>query len=199
VQPGVPLPVDIPDAAARQVFVQILGDDEALFDRCRAEAHADEPGPYGLTWFERLAIWIYSSTDERWYERVNQELREGHATPGIQEFARMLDSALEKLPVHRGEVYRGMTVPDIDAIMEDYEVGHTTQWTAFTSTTKNAERAFEGNVLFIIASLNGRELGPYSDKLSEEEVLFQTGLRIEVLGLEQQGGLLVINVAELSQ
>ena len=84
----------------------------------------------------------------------------------------MLDSALEKLPVHRGEVYRGMTVPDIDAIMEDYEVGHTTQWTAFTSTTKNAERAFEGNVLFIIASLNGRELGPYSDKLSEEEVLF---------------------------
>ena len=77
-----------------------------------------------------------------------------------------------------------MTVPDIDAIM------------TFTSTTKNAERAFEGNVLFIIASLNGRELGPYSDKLSEEEVLFQTGLRIEVLGLEQQGGLLVINVAE---
>src|SRR5262245_22001524 len=56
------------DEEVEEVFVQFLGD-RPLYESCCAEARlandGDDANPHRLTASERLAIWVYSSTDDR--------------------------------------------------------------------------------------------------------------------------------------
>jgi len=56
-----------------------------------------DPDTNGVDDLEQFAIWIYSSTNARWYEIVNGELWTGHPRPDIQLFSEILNCALEKL------------------------------------------------------------------------------------------------------
>jgi hypothetical protein len=189
--------VELPDDdELEQFFIRFLRGGEELFAHCCNEARISLPGPYGLTRYERLSVWIYSSTDSRWYERVNSTLRGLNHDPDVQLFAAILNKALEKLPRYQGRVYRRIRMDDLDAVAAGYEPGTVRGWTPFTSSSKSLERALRGNVLFIIGSQNGRVLGEYADKPSEEEVLFRTGLVFEVLALERRPNVLVVQVAE---
>jgi hypothetical protein len=183
-------------AAVKTLFVRFLRGGETLYERCCKKAKIDTPGPCNLEPDERLAVWIYTATEARWYERINGSLRGLHHDPDVQFFAEILNEALAKLPRFEGDVYRGMTVPDLDVMAQRYVAGETLGWISFTSCSKVPEQAFHGNVIFIITSQNGRIIGEYADKPTEEEILFRTGFVFEVVAAERRGGRLVIQVAE---
>ena len=186
-------------AAVKAMVCRLTGGDDADYDSWCREARRLEPCPYNTTEDERIALQIYTSTDAQWYERINRELRELNPGDDVRFFAQLLNEALEKLPRFEGQVYRGMTVPDLDIHINDYEIDVIVPWAAFTSSSRDITKAFEGNVLFIITSQNGRVLGGYADKPAEEEVLFCSGCSFRVLAAERRDGLLIISVAEATQ
>ena len=183
----------------KAMLCRLTGGDDNDYDSWCGDAHVSTACPYGLSADERLAVWIYSSTNDSWYERINRELRELNPSEDVRFFAQLLNEALEKLPAFVGEVYRGMTVPDLDAHVDDYEIDVIVPWAAFTSSSREITKAFDGNVLFSIASQNGRGLGVYADKPSEEEILFCSGSKFRVLAAERRDGFLIISVAETTQ
>jgi hypothetical protein len=181
------------------MFIALLGGDEALYDRCLAEALTG-PNPSGLSDVERMAIWVYSSTDQKWYERINSELRGGAPSLTVQIFAELWNTALDQLPNHVGVVYRGFYAADLDGatdqILRAYDASALIEWHAFTSSSKDVKKAFPGNVLFIIRSQSGRVLGPYADKPAEEEILFKAGSRYNVTALEREADYLIVQLDE---
>lgn len=177
------------------MFVQFLGD-HARFEFCCNEAEIEAYDPLGLSAAERLAVWIYSSTDDGWYARINGELWNGPCSDQVLKMAALLNSGLSKLPPYHGKVYRGFNTPDMDAFLETYGIGGLIRWPGFTSSTLNPEKAFEGNVLFIIHSKSGRILNSYADKPSEEEVLFSSACRFVVISLEREEDFAIIELEE---
>lgn len=178
------------------VIVQFLGDRPA-YERCLASSGIEsEPEPgYGLSGAERLAIWIYTSTDEDWYNRINGELW-GACGAAVTAFADLLNTALAKIPPCNHHVYRGYNVSDLDAFLATYGVGDLIRWPGFTSSTLDPAKAFAGNVFFTIRSQKGRILGNYADKPFEEEVLFPSGCRFLVLFVERREGDALIELEE---
>jgi hypothetical protein len=142
-----------------------------------------------------MAIWVYSSTDENWYEVINGVLW-GARSGDVSAFAAILNSALSKLLTYEGTVYRGYTPPDLDEFVRSYDPGMYIRWPGFTSTTGNREKAFSGNVLFRIKVKSGRILGDYADKSEEEEVLLPSGARVYVLALERDGDAVIVDLEE---
>jgi hypothetical protein len=156
-----------------------------------------DPDTNGVDDLEQFAIWIYSSTNARWYEIVNGELWTGHPRPDIQLFSEILNCALEKLPPYEGKVYRGYPAGDLDEFLARHEVDETVTFDGFTSTSKDLATAFPGNVLFIIRSHSGRDLDYYADKPSEQEVLFPSGTPFKVVAVERHGDFAVIEIEEV--
>jgi hypothetical protein len=187
------------DATIEGLFVRFLGD-RALYERYCAEAHADAAEPdgagYRLTQSERLALWIYTSTDAGWYERINGELWGAACSAEVWELSGILNAALAKFPPCNRIVYRGFRTADLDAFLATYGIGNVIRWPGFTSSTLDPEKAFEGNVLFTIRSQNGRILGAYADKPAEEEVLFPSGCRFLIVSLERREDVALIELDE---
>lgn len=113
------------------------------------------------------------------YSEINRALRKGDpAMPGVSKRAEAISTALAKLPDHHGQVFRGtdLTAEQIAS----YVPGEFRVEAAFTSTTSAAEKAFGGNVLFIIDSSHGKSVEGYSNVPFESEVLFDRGARFYV-------------------
>jgi hypothetical protein len=170
------------------VFIDIVGGDRDVYEQCAEEAMSRKVPHYGLTFEERMAIWIYSSTDARWYERINGSLwKPVGSDPKVTIFARLLNKALQRLPEFQGTVYRGYRAHDLAAFTERYIREQVILWPGFTSTSHRREKAFTGNVLFRILSKTGRLLGEYADAPSEEEVLIPSGSTFERLAVDGGG------------
>jgi hypothetical protein len=136
---------------------------------------------FGLTDLERLAIWIYT-TPRDWHRIVNDALWSRTPTREVSVFADVLDRALRKLPRVSGTVYRGISTRlKPEAFLTSHRVGQTLTWPGFTSTTRNRRNAYVGNVLFRIESVSGRSLHGYGANEADEEVLFGTGTRYNVV------------------
>jgi hypothetical protein len=111
--------------------------------------------------------------------------------------------ALEKLPVHKGLVWRGIEVANLTTFLREYAIsedgaGSEVVWKAFSSATFDENQALAGNVLFIIQSENGRRLGDYADLREEQEVLFAPGSCFRVQGLEHTAVKAIVNLIEVS-
>ncbi|HLZ05063.1 MAG TPA: ADP-ribosyltransferase domain-containing protein [Bradyrhizobium sp.] len=197
---GFCLPIAFPidgDRALDDLFVRFLGGRALYEDCCVSSRIDDDPAePNGLSSAERLAIWIYSSTDQHWYERINGELWSPSCSTEVQQFSEILNVALRKLPTHDGIVHRGYYAADLDEFCETYDVGIVVRWPGFTSTSAVREEAFPGNVLFTIRSYSGRILGLYADKPSEREILFPSGTRYRVTFMERDDDVVVIELEE---
>lgn len=168
------------------------------YQQCLAQARAQAvaiDGP-NLPLLHRVAILIYTSS-AGWYAEINRQLREQDVTPAVAEFAQLLTAAVETLIPFEGTVYRGIAVPDLDSFLLDYEPGLVVTWRSFTSTTRDPERAFFGNVLFIIEAKNARLLGHYSATPELEEALFSPGARFRVVAVERNGDDAVIELQEV--
>jgi len=99
----------------------------------------------------------------------------------LDAYIRVATSGLYQLPAYRGSVYRGATLSD--EIVARYIPGAIVREHAFVSTVANPAIRFSGNTMFVIASVNGRDVSMFSDHPEEGEVVFFTGTLFKVLAV----------------
>jgi NAD:arginine ADP-ribosyltransferase len=184
------------DFAVEKIFLDFLGSRTTFDDCCRNSKLKDGLDGGGLLAADRLAIWIYTSHFSNWYAQINSELWSGRPSVAVSNFARILHSALRKLPAHVGGTYRGYDVSAADFPKFD-PPGRVLSWLGFTSTTIAEDQIYPGNTLFTIHSQNGRLIGDYADDPNEKEVTFIAGTKFHVLGVERRGSKWVIELEEV--
>jgi len=127
---------------------------------------------------ERGAVLAYKSGDSY---KINALLNAGvELDERYQSMRDNLDSALERLPIYRGTVYRNLSFDDfggkeaMDAFVEMHFVGEKIPYSAYTSTSKIADgHPIEGKYIvnIEIESQTGRELSGIGNN-AEREILF---------------------------
>ena len=127
---------------------------------------------------EKAALLAYKSGGSY---LLNTKLREGIALTEQEQFiVDGIDRALDKLPVHKGKVYRNIIFDDFgdqearDAFVSGHVVGELITYAAYTSTST----AIDGYVLdgdyvvhLEIESVNGRNLEGYGNNFESEVLL----------------------------
>ena len=132
----------------------------------------------GLTPSDLLGITYYTSSG---YSVLNKALREKDSSVEAHNdyvakspVVDYVISGLEKLPSYEGTVFRGLTLKPEQ--LEEYTVGATIENKAFTSTSKENDLSFSGNVVLTLdtcANSKGKDIewiSVYGD--TEKEVLF---------------------------
>jgi hypothetical protein len=132
-----------------------------------------------------------------WYRTVNSALRFGSITKEVRWFARTLTRALRKLFQYQDMVWRGIWVDDLDAFVAAYEEGNIKTFPAFTSSSKERNLAFSGNVLFSAASYNGRDVELFSYYPEEKEVIFLSGTQFKIVFVERVGDRVAVDLDEV--
>ena len=156
-----------------------------LFDEVAVEAvenyqrtvATEEADPNGLTDGERTALMVYKSGGSY---TLNAKLREGVILDEHEQYiVDNLDSALGKLPVYKGKVYRNIMFDGFgdkaarDAFVRAHVAGEEITYTDYTSTSTAVDGyPLEGDfvVHMEIESVNGRDLSGYGNNF-ESEVL----------------------------
>jgi hypothetical protein len=147
---------------------------------------------------EQVAIWTYTS-DDGWHQRINEELWENRATREVTDFAYYLDATLRSAFKFHGPVYRGYTSDDLEDFVQGYSVGAVQEFPAFTSTTKDLNQAFVGNVLFVISAQHGGDIEELSALPAEQEVLFSTRTKFRTLAKEMTGNTAIIELEQVER
>ena len=159
--------------------------------RTSTDIASNLPNPYGLSSDEALAVLTYTSdlrsgNVHSLYYHVNNvlRLRKSEALCALKPYLSYLMSAMEKFPIVKGTVYRGVAIDgNLNEIKEKYCIGTTVDWSAFTSTSTNIASAlkFRENgrpfIMFQIQVINGRNMSMYSLFPDEEEVLLSPNSR----------------------
>ncbi|MDE1570390.1 ADP-ribosyltransferase domain-containing protein [Aquabacter sp. P-9] len=155
------------------LFVGLVDDLSAAKQRCGFDRPSD---PYGLTPYERLAVWVWSVSAYPVGE-MNARLRKGvPITEAERGFCRLLTDALEKIPPIQQRVYRGVRDDGgLGPVPERFAQGTVHRLESFTSTSLDIQAAYAGNVLMLMSSLTGRPIMMYSDDPLEQKVLFLPG------------------------
>jgi hypothetical protein len=125
----------------------------------------------------------------------------------------VLERALDKLPNHEAQVFRGMSRSLPEAQQNIYEKafksGEVITEKAFLSTSINKNAAFKGfgeEVQFFILSKTGKSIGDFSRyngkytsiRRNEAEVLFASGAKFKVVKYETvEDGKLKIELREV--
>lgn len=135
-----------------------------------------------LTELEQWALNEYISSGSY---KINAPLRDGEALSDEQmEFMRHLDSALEKMPIYKGKVYRSLSefgIDDIDAFSAEYVPEAVINFPAYTSAgTVVYDESFP--IQYIIESKSGRDLRKCN--LREMEILFPRNTKFRVTKVE---------------
>jgi hypothetical protein len=171
-----------------EILQRLIGASEAA--RCLGKVcpldSLDEKLLNEITNSEALAAYVYA-TANGWHTYINKQLWSNDPDQDVVEFAKVLDSALSKIVSVAGKqstVYRGYQVTDLDVFDSNYRLGQIITFPAFTSASFTESGAFGGNVLFIIRSLNARAIWWLSPTFHEEEALFPTNCRFEVVDKE---------------
>jgi len=125
-------------------------------------------------------------TRDEFYGPMNSALRQGDtaALQDLDPLIRGATSALNQLPEHVGQVFRGIHTDPASAaeIATRYNPGDVVTEYAFTSTSADLNKSFDGPIEMIIDSKTGRDItdiSRYGDL--EREVLFPPGTRFKVL------------------
>jgi NAD:arginine ADP-ribosyltransferase len=150
---------------------------------------------------EQVAIWTYTSPDG-WHIRVNAELWSGAISPEVGAFKDLLNGALSKMYCHPATVYRGYSESDVDFFCRRL-IGNEREFPGFTSTTKEADLAFYGNILFIIHARPSpcEDRFPDVERFSalphEKEVLFPAGTRFKVRAVQREQESVLIELEQV--
>ena len=106
--------------------------------------------------------------------KINDKLRRGATlSPQERQFVEDLDHALERLPEHRGTVYRslskGLEIEDVDAFVASHIIGVPKQFDAYTSASLEV---YDGTmeIQYVIESKCGKDLTAWNP--GEKEILF---------------------------
>lgn len=174
---------DLEDRLAlyEKAFKAAVENRKGIENRAGQEYNGGENRQYALKDLddrERSAAWAYKAGDSY---RINGLLLAGMELDGYYaEMRDALDSALEKLPVHRGTVYRNLGFDDFggkedqDAFVAQHQVGVPIRYGAYASSSTTPDgHPIEGEYIvnLEIESVYGRDMEGVGDNF-EKEVLF---------------------------
>ena len=154
---------------------------------------------FGLTEDEAFAVVKYKTAEAY---KINAALRddETQLNEYQKEIVQLLDSALEKLPVHRGTVYRTVSFDDLfnpeeeyNAFLEGHIDGAVVLYKAYTSTSSSIDGHpmpddTKYGITLEVEGENGRDVDGFGDNF-EKEVVYPRGLRFAVteVGTDSNG------------
>lgn len=147
---------------------------------------------------ELATIRMYTGTA---YEKINMFKRgDLKKTPVLSALADVLQSALEKLGVYKKPTHRGTSLDQkfIDQYSEALRLGQPVTHKFFTSSAKDGNLAFRGNVKYVIDGKTGRDIEAISRHgAGEQEVLFMADTKFEVLSVTPGSPQTVIVLKEI--
>ena len=125
----------------------------------------EEIGEKELTPDEESAIMRYIGSDSY---KINEPLRNGaELTQDQKEWIKVLDRALEKMPVYEGEVTRSLSFQlqgkeALQEFLDSYKTGDIKTYKAYTSTTVGDTYNSNGEVQIKIISKTGRDIRKFN-------------------------------------
>jgi hypothetical protein len=117
------------------------------------------------------------------FKLLNATLRGNRPDPVVRSFARVLDDALEKLPTYEGWGTRGATLPP--EVAAGFIRGGVFQDKGFLSMSTVS--GFGGSHAFRIYSRTGHPISDFSHYATENEVLFPSGAKFDILEVYRKG------------
>lgn len=136
-----------------------------------------------ITKEELQSLQAYTASD---YRKINRAMISGKLTPEIEKEVDSINSALDKMPKFKGELYRGMSMPpNIDNLLIEWGKGKEITMDSFTSTSKkeSVAKGF-GDFQIKLKSKNGADISSLSEFEDESEVLFKTGSKFKVKSIK---------------
>lgn len=145
-----------------------------------------------------------------YYRKINGFLRSEVSESASQEASfvtliRYINSALNRLPVYEGVVYRGTVLPESESLK--FDAGRLFSPTTFFSTSINSPSFMspdtEHRVMFILRSRTGRTIekatDPFADgiRYGEGEVLFKPRVIFKTLKVEREKNLTKVYAEEM--
>ena len=135
-----------------------------------------------LTDAEQRAINEYISSGSY---KINAMLRIGLALgEAEQALVRDLDSALDKIPVYQGTVFRSLSdfeIEDVDNFLQSYIPGEDVRFSEYLSTS-TAVYDKSMPIQYVIRSRNGHDIRLFNR--AENEILFAKGSRFKVMRVD---------------
>ena len=154
---------------------------------------------YPLDGFQCALIKSYSNGS---YVEVNEAMRSGSWTEQQHVYAKMLNTAISRMPKYKGTLYRGAGLPL--EVQKMYKVGKIVEERAFTSTsTKSGHSQTEkGNTRYVITAKGqrGADIKKLSHHKDEGEILFQARTFFKVNKVEgTPGSAMTVHMEEWSE
>jgi hypothetical protein len=178
----------------RKALVDMTGDAELIQRLIANEEKLNDP--YGLTVLERVVVRLWSSPNP-WYKYINSMYRGQKTDPApssqLRLIGQMLRDAVVKLPRYNGLCFRGERDFPGNVV---YAQASDINWPCFNSASADRLRAYPGDTLFAIASINGRRLQGYAVDDSEQEILFLPNSWFNVVGIANSYGRKMIQLVE---
>ena len=170
-------------------------DYESLVKQARDEIEEKE-----LTPDEESAIMRYIGSDSY---KINEPLRNGtELTQDQKEWIKVLDRALEKMPVYEGEVTRSLSFQlqgkeALQEFLDSYKTGDIKTYKAYTSTTVGDTYNSNGEVQIKIISKTGRDIRKFNE--GEQEILFERNKKFKIVRYEFYKGKHYLKMEELNE
>ena len=155
---------------------------------------------YELSDKEVHAIHKYvNSFNDGWYKRINQVLRNGvPISKQDEQICKHLDSALDKLPKHKGDLLRTINL-DEDALvvfLKQHKVGTIVKYPSYTSTTSSSVEQMKGNVnIKILESTKGVDLRYFNP--TQSEILYKRNSCFYIADDEYRDGKYTFYIKEI--
>lgn len=136
----------------------------------------------GLTLNQKSAIMKYIGSDSY---KINEALRNRiNLTQDQKEWVKLLDEALEKIPVYEGQVTRSLSFQlqgkeALEEFLKLYNIGNEIEYPAYTSATIGETYNPSGEVQLTIISKTARNITTLNKR--EQEVLFERGKKFKVV------------------
>jgi hypothetical protein len=189
-----------PDGKEVRALLQSIGVGRVgqVIDDMRARLSA--AGVKAISPAEAAAIHVYTGPH---HGRLNYASRQNalglDASPDALRLVEIIDNALRRLPAFSGPTVRGITVPPPRMVefFRTAPVGTRFSFESLSSSSKEAEKAFSGPIVFVIRGRSGRDvhwLSEFPEK--EEEVLLPSGLQFTILARQERDGVLYLEVIE---
>jgi hypothetical protein len=170
-----------------------------------AKKHCHYPSENGLTRDESAAVYIYTMewNENSLYRVLNNALRseQRHATKGWFPYLKLFDTALDKLPTFKGNVWRGVPVNIGKNFIKDQII----TWWSFNSCSSSVDviQSLLGkntqSTLLLIETINGKRISCYGAYENEDEIILRMGMQLRVGSdrLKQSNSSYIVHLIEI--
>jgi hypothetical protein len=153
-----------------------------------AKKHCHYPSEHQLTRDESASIYIYTMEwgEQTLYRVLNRALRNENrqALKIWFPYLKLFDTALNKLPMVKGNLWRGIS----GNVGKNFQRDQIVTWWSFNSCSSSVSviNDFLGNekksTMFLIEAIHGKQVTNYTEFKNEEEVILTMGTQFRVKG-----------------